>query len=291
MTAVAQLKQAFVKTLNSIDTSKEGHRLFSDWLEITALTLHQLHYHSGQLPKDDTFQQFEDRYLEAIEGYSRDQLNMMGGMMQMTLRAHEIEFGDFLGEIAGENNFLNSNLGQVFTPHALCKLLAEISMANARETLDEKGIIKVSDPAAGSGNMLIATAEVLMNKGIDPRSAVVFDATDVSRNAFNMSFIQLCALGLQANVKHGNTLSSEMFEERPTPQLRILQQQMRASRMEQLLWQLVKDPDAFIRGDEDEMLASTDSPPLIPDKPDYILPEPKQLSLFINDMQDEAIKE
>ena len=283
MTVVAHLKQAFVKTLNGLDTSRERHRLFSDWLEITALTLHQLHYHSKQLPKDDTFQQFEEKYLEAIKGYNHDQLDQMGGMMQMTLIAHEVQFGDFLGEIAGENNFLNSNLGQVFTPHALCSLLAAVSMTNAQETLEEKGMLRIADPAAGSGNMLIATAEVLLNKSIDPRSSVVFEATDVSRNAFNMCYIQLSALGLQANVKHGNTLSNEMIEERPTPQLQVFQRRLRASRMEQLLWQMVKDPKAFINGSDANL------PPVVASEPDIILPEPQQLSLF-QDRQDETTK-
>lgn len=278
MTAVAHLKREFVKTLNSIDTSKEGHRLFSDWLEITALALHQLAYHSRQLSKDDTFQQFEDKYLEAIKGYSREQLNQMGGMMHMTLKAHEMQFGDFLGEIAGENNFLNSNLGQVFTPHALCKLLAGVSMANAQEVIDQKGTIRVADPAAGSGNMLIATAEVLLDQGINPRSCVVFEATDVSRNAFNMCYIQLCALSLQANVKHGNTLSNEMIEERQTPQLQILRQELRVSRMEQLLLQMIRDPDAFARGDEAEPAIA--ALPAEADALDFILPEPQQLNLF-----------
>ena len=288
MTAVAQLKQEFVKALNSLDTGRESHRLFSDWLEITALTLHQLHYHSGQLTKDDIFQQFEEKYLEAIKGYSYDQLNQMGGMMQLTLVAHEVQFGDFLGEIAAENNFLNSNLGQIFTPHALCKLMAEISMQDAGQILEEKGFLRISDPTSGSGNTIIATADVLLSKGIDPRSCAVFDAIDVSRNAFNMCYIQLCALGLQANVRHGNTLSNEMIEERPTPQLQVLQKQLRASRMEQMIFQLIKDPGAFARA-EDEASVNTSSLPVISDEPDFVLLEPQQLSLF-QDMQDETVK-
>lgn len=283
MATVAQLKKDFVNTLHSIKPGRESYGVFSDWLEIAAITLHQVPYQAGDFPKDETYERLEAKYMETIEGYSRDDLNLMAGMMGMTLTAHRIQFGDFLGEIAAENNFLNSNIGQIFTPHALCILAASVSMQNVDETLEKKGIITIGDPAAGSGNMLIASAEVLLEKGIDPRSAAQFMATDVSRNAFCMAYIQLCALDLQAMVTHGNTLSNEVWEQRPTPQLRYFDQWLKQHKVEHMLEQLIKDPDAFVRGAHDNDKQITPPAPLSADtEPDILLPEPQQLNLFMD---------
>ena len=183
--------------------------------------------------------------MEAIQGYEKEELNQMGHMMALTLTAHRIEFCDFLGEIAGENQLLNQNNGQFFTPSALSQMMAQMSVQNAAELIEQKGIITIADPAAGAGATLIATAKALYDQGIDPRSCAQFDAVDISRDAFHMCYIQLSLQGLQAMVRHGNSLTQEMWEHRPTPQLRYFDQDLRRYRAIEAMRQLIKDPTAF----------------------------------------------
>ena len=52
-----------------------------------------------------------------------------------------------------------------------------------------------------------------------------------------MAYIQLSALGLQAVVRHGNTLSDEYWEHRPTPQLRLFHQWLEKQRHSERLVQ------------------------------------------------------
>ena len=246
---IPQLKKDFTTTLNKLSHSRHPSTVFSDWLEVTAICLHQTPYEAGDFSKDDDdYQRLERSYLETVKGYSGEDLNSMSRMLGMTLLAHRICFGDFLGELAGENELLNQHNGQFFTPYAVCRLMSQMTMTDAHEVLDRQGIITVSDPAVGGGAQLIAVAETLLEQGIDARSAAQFDAIDVSRNAFNMAYIQLSALDLQAMVRHGNTLSMEMWESRPTPQLRYFNEWLEQKKTEaRLVWfgEFFKDPDAF----------------------------------------------
>lgn len=94
-----------------------------------------------------------------------------------------------------------------------------------------------------------------MEQGLDPRSCLQIDCTDISRDAWNMSYIQLAALDLQGIVRHGNTLSGEVFQSRPTPQLRYFDQWLREQQswnQLELLRELIVNPNAFFSEAEAE---------------------------------------
>ncbi|MEZ4614398.1 MAG: hypothetical protein R2867_02635 [Caldilineaceae bacterium] len=69
--------------------------------------------------------------------------------------------------------------------------------------------------------MLIATAHTLLEAGHDPASSMFFVATDLSRLSFNMAYLQTSILGLSGLVRHGNTLSNEVWDSRLTPICRV----------------------------------------------------------------------
>lgn len=220
--------------------------------------MHQIPFEKGDFSKEDsTYQRLEDLYLKRIEGYDKQELGVMSKMLAMTMLMHRQEYGDFLGEIAGESNLLNQNNGQFFTPFAVTTLMAKMQLANAKEILDKKGIITVSDPAVGGGSCLLAAAKALYDQEIDPRSAAQFDAIDVSRNAFNMAYIQLAAADLQAVVRHGNTLTLEIWENRPTPQLRYFDRAIREQFAIARMQQLITDPGRFFAEPAIEPMAQT----------------------------------
>lgn len=214
-------KKEFLSKLQGLSRSRSIHNTFSDWLEIAALSMHQLPYHSGGLEKDVAFERLEAGYMERIKTYDKDELTVFSELRSLTIFAHHNDFSDFLGEVAGEENLLNKRSGQFFTPYHLCRAIAKMTFGNVEAQVKQKGILTVCEPAVGAGALVIASAEEVASQGIDPRAHLQFDCTDISRDAFNMAYIQLSALGLQAVVRHGNTLSNEYWESRPTPQLRL----------------------------------------------------------------------
>ena len=240
----SELKKQFVASLRGAGGGRRSlHLLFSDWLEIAAIALHQLPYQSGDLDNDSTFESFEQSYLERIKTYNREELNVFSKLLHITTFAHHIGYGDFLGEIASEAELLNRRGGQFFTPYHLCRAITKMTFGNVKAHVEEKGLLIVAEPASGSGALVIASAEEIASQGVHPCSCVQFDCTDISRDAFNMTYIQLSALGLQAVVRHGNTLSMEFWESRPTPQLRLfdkwLKQKQRSQRLEKTLRDLL----------------------------------------------------
>ena len=238
-------KKPFLSKLRSLSHSHSSHRIFSDWLEIGAISLHQLPYHSGELAKDAAFERLEQRYMEAIKLYTKDELTVFAELLRLTTIAHHTGYGDFLGEIAGEAELLNQRGGQFFTPYSLCRMMAKMTFGNIAAQIKEKGVLTIAEPAVGAGALVIASAEEVASQGIDPRAHLQFDCTDISRDAFNMAYIQLSALGLQAIVRHGNTLSDEYWEHRPTPQLRLfhhwLETQQRTHRLVQAVRSLFQE--------------------------------------------------
>ena len=89
-----------------------------------------------------------------------------------------------------------------------------------KEVIEQKGMISISDPACGAGGMLLACVEECLALSFDPRQVLQLHAQDIDRDCMNMTYIQLAALELQAIVIHGNTLTHEVWESRPTPQMR-----------------------------------------------------------------------
>ena len=233
-------QKPFLSKLQDLSRSRSPHRTFSDWLEIAALSLHQLPYHVGDLEKDAAFEQLEQCYMERIQPYSRDELNVFAELLRLTTIAHHSGYGDFLGEIAGEAELLNAKGGQFFTPYHLCRAMAKMSLGDVKAQVEAKGFLTVCEPACGAGALVIASAEEMAAQGVDPRAYVQFDCTDISRDAFNMTYIQLSVQNLQAVVHHGNTLSQEYWEHRPTPQLRLFHQWLERQRRSHQLMQAVR---------------------------------------------------
>lgn len=233
-------KKEFLSKLQGLSQSRSLHRIFSDWLEIAAIYLHQLPYNSGDLEKDVAFERLEQLYLERIKPYNRDELAVFAEMLTLTTIVHHTGYGDFLGEIASEAELLNKGSGQFFTPYHLCCAIARMTLLNVRASVEEKGLITISDPACGAGALAIAGAEEITAQGVDPRACVQLDCTDISRDAFNMAYIQLSAQNLQAVVRHGNSLSMEIWESRPTPQLRLFQRWLETQQWRHRLEQAVR---------------------------------------------------
>jgi hypothetical protein len=249
-------KKQFLSKLQGLSQSRSPHRIFSDWLEIAALTLHQVPYQSGEIAKDAAFEKLEQLYMEHIQPYSKDELNVFAELLSLTLAIHHNGYGDFLGEIAGEAELLNKGSGQFFTPYYLCKAIARMTFGDIQGQVERQGIITAADPACGAGALIIAGAEEIASQGIDPRAHVQFDCTDISRDAFNMAYIQLCAQNLQAMVRHGNSLSGEYWEHRPTPQLRLFDQWLKVQQRSQ---QLVKAVRSLLEEGSTPLLARSET--------------------------------
>ncbi|MHB1051410.1 MAG: N-6 DNA methylase, partial [Bacteroidota bacterium] len=107
--------------------------------------------------------------------------------------------------------------GQFFTPYNVSLMMAKMTFTGVKDRIQEQGYITVNEPACGSGGMLVAVRQVLIEEGCNPSRDMLIVAQDISDIAFMMCYIQLSLYGLAGKVVHGNTLSMEIFRELYTP--------------------------------------------------------------------------
>ena len=67
--------------------------------------------------------------------------------------------------------------------------------------------IKMSEPSTGGGGLILATAKVLCDKGINYQRCLDVVARDLDWNGVYMTYVQLSMIGIKAVVIQGDTLA------------------------------------------------------------------------------------
>lgn len=129
---------------------------------------------------------------------------------------------DFLGPIYMDlaSRGHRSWMGQFFTPWPVAELMARVMMTDLQERRGDLPIT-LAEPAAGSGVMVLAAAQVLRDAGMAPEEALHVTAIDLDPVCARMAFVQLALSGIPADVIHGNGLSWEVKEHFVTPAARM----------------------------------------------------------------------
>jgi hypothetical protein len=110
--------------------------------------------------------------------------------------------------------------GQFFSPSSLCSANAKLIITDRLEccsAIAERGFVRVHEPAAGSGAMIIALANELHAAGMDCRRQLHVVATDVDPKCAHMSYLQFSLLQIPGVVVHGNSLTLEETARWHTP--------------------------------------------------------------------------
>ena len=106
----------------------------------------------------------------------------------------------------------NKGLGQVFTPYGISKIMAIMNLEDVENAINENGYVSAADPCAGAGAMLIASSNILRDKGFDPATQGLFFGQDIDETCVHMAYIQLALTGCAAVIKHGNSLTDPCVE-------------------------------------------------------------------------------
>lgn len=111
-------------------------------------------------------------------------------------------------------------LGQLFTPPPVAACMAEQQLADLDDRLANEGtLIRVLEPAAGSGVMLLALCQVVLKRhGRAALKRLSLTAVDLDPLCAAMTATQLLANAVlhgplgELRVDHGNALTGELFE-------------------------------------------------------------------------------
>lgn len=183
-----------IKSINRMSGSKSSYQIFSDWIKCTALTIAQSVYHSEQREKE---------FLKTIREYPIDEFTKLTGML---IETFDEKFEDVLGNLFMGSGWGNKNTGQFFTPYSVSLACAQF------QTYSDDEILKMNEPSAGAGGMVIAVAQAMKERGINPQKKLRVIAQDLDWLALYMCYIQLSLLGLDAKIIQGDTLENKSFD-------------------------------------------------------------------------------
>lgn len=114
------------------------------------------------------------------------------------MRAMQQHPADYLGVVYEQEAVTNKYTGQFFTPEPITELMAAITMP---DELPDTAL--VSDPACGSGRMLIS--------GIKRNRFATFVGTDADLTCVHMSALNCLVRNANTYIIHGNSLSLETW--------------------------------------------------------------------------------
>ncbi|CAM4018918.1 N-6 DNA methylase [Xenorhabdus thuongxuanensis] len=188
----------FIKEFNSIAPYHNRFEVFRDFIHVAAIALENRILKLPELEKE---------YFKIIGRYEKKDVEKFCCLLSHVSLGLQRELCDFLGKIFMSLNLGNSNMGQFFTPFEVSEMMAKMIIRNPQPKIEQSGYISVSDPAVGSGGMVIASAKALLEYGFDPSKHMLAICTDIDWVAARMCYVQLSLLGIPAIVNVGNSLT------------------------------------------------------------------------------------
>lgn len=203
-------KQSFISLFNSIARHKHRYSVFTDFVTMSAIALH------NAINKN---QKLEDEYLEIVARYSKEEVDKFCELLGNFIILMEPEPADILGSLYMDLEIGNLHNGQFFTPHELSLLLARMTYGDVLDKMEKsnKPFISLSEPACGAGGMVLAFANEMLKNGINPAEKLYVQCIDIDRLAGFMCYLQLSLWHIPAEVIIGNTLTLEFREVYYTP--------------------------------------------------------------------------
>lgn len=199
-----------IRMIDGVGRRHDRRMVFRDFVTMSAVALSKLDLRQAEAR--------EELYMQTVRKYSREEAETIKAMFAELQEALHVSPRDILGEIYMQLELGNSRMGQFFTPHHICKLMAGITMSDEIvEKVARHGFVTVNEPASGSGATIIAMMLAMQERGLNYQRHVHVIATDLDSTAAMMAYVQLSLMYVPAVVVHGNTLTLEEYSHWYTP--------------------------------------------------------------------------
>ncbi len=207
-------KNEIVKIITSMSGRYSSYDIFSDWIKCASLSItNSTELFMGKLWKDR-----EKAYMDTISKYSQDEAQHFPELLALLTLALQEEMTDVLGWVYMAAGMGNKTTGQFFTPFNVSYAMAQLTVP--KDIAPEK-VYRLAEPSTGGGGMIIATAKVLQDRGINYQHCMDVVAQDLDWKAVYMSYLQFSLLGIKATVVQGDSLA-EPYTGRGYPPERVL---------------------------------------------------------------------
>lgn len=207
---VSDPQKAFLDAFRKLTNRHRAWDAWRDFITMFACSL------SNPIDKEH-YDEREALYLRTIKKYNKQEQELFPELAAQTVLALEKNpEQDFLGSIFMSLNLGNESNGQFFTPYHVCELMAEVTMDDTVQKVEQDGYISVNDPCCGAGATLIAAIHAARKRlekvNINYQNHVLVIAQDIDMTVALMCYIQLSLLGVAGYVKIGNSLTEPITD-------------------------------------------------------------------------------
>lgn len=153
----------------------------------------------SKLAKNDLLYRLVDMFASVDLSPSNVTNHEMGYIFEELLR----RFSEMSNETAGEH----------YTPREVIRLMVSLLLAEHKDELQGKGIIRsVYDPACGTGGMLITAKDYIQNE-INPDLEVVMYGQELNEQTYAIAKSDVLIMGENAeNIRLGNSFTQDKFK-------------------------------------------------------------------------------
>ena len=207
----AGYRKEITSTLRKLSGRHDVHRIFSDWMEMSAIALAKLDLNQAEAR--------EARYMQIVKQYSREELDQFCKMLAWLVLLLEAEPRDQMTKIFEELELGNKHTGQFFTPWEVSFFMAKMTVAGGslKKQADDEGFITMMEPCCGAGGIILAFALACKDEAIDYQRQIHVTAVDIDARCVHMSFVQCALMGIPAIIHRGDTLANAFSETWYTP--------------------------------------------------------------------------
>lgn len=200
-------KSEFIKVFGETARYHNRYEVFRDFVTCAAIAVH-----NGIAPSES----LESEYLSIVKRYEKDDVNKFCKLLGCVMVGLHVP-NDFLGAVFMGMELGNQHVGQFFTPYEVSRLMAGLVFGETLDVLNEKPFITCQEPTAGAGGMIVAMADVMLERNYNPQTQLWVQAIDIDPVASMMCFLQLSLMGIPAEIITGNTLSMKFTRVMRTP--------------------------------------------------------------------------
>lgn len=212
----------FFKMFNQLaaESNRALHTVFEDFCLMGRCIVHNFGMQEPILERYmPKYEQCHTEYKEREKHYQHSQIILILNMLKTLSELLAWQPDDYLGRYFGQMRLDKHFHGQFFTPVHICEFMAAVTFG---DKLPTGKYIKVSEPACGSGAMIIGAVRHLQKLGMNNLGGkLLIQATDIDSLCVNMAYLQLGILGLSVQIIHGNTLTLEAWDAFDTPNLQV----------------------------------------------------------------------
>lgn len=205
-----QHRTNIIKLIDEVGRRHSRHTVFRDFVTMSAVALSKADLRQAEAR--------EELYMQTVAKYTREEACQIAHIFAELQEGLHVAPRDILGEIFMQLEIGNSRMGQFFTPHHICELMASLTISDDIEAKVAKhGFVTVHEPASGSGATVIAMMLAMQDRGLNYQRHVHVTAVDLDSTAAMMAYVQLSLMHVPATIVHGNTLTLEKYSQWYTP--------------------------------------------------------------------------